>query len=155
MGIDIGLHVGDIRHQHLLFRYRNRICRTKSPHSDIGRANIDISFHSDIGINKYRIFRYLKLINNSQMARIKISSNNNCTSLLSNFYSSCQVLGVLPLCYAGLQIVMSEMGYWTKVYSDIHYNVGLCALQSDIRRFDVRLSPISLITDIGLSAHLS
>jgi hypothetical protein len=39
-------------------------------------------------------------------------------------------------------------------YSDIRYNVGLCALQSDIRHSDIRLSPISLIMDIGLSAHL-
>ncbi len=34
------------------------------------------------------------------------------------------------------------------------YNVRLCALQSNIGRSDIRLSPISLITDIGLSAHL-
>jgi hypothetical protein len=41
------------------------------------------------------------------------------------------------------------MGYGTKVYSDILYNVRLYALQSDIR-----LSPIPLIMNIGLSAHL-
>ena len=34
------------------------------------------------------------------------------------------------------------------------YNVGLRTLQSQIRGSDIRLSPISLITDIGLSAHL-
>jgi hypothetical protein len=49
---------------------------------------------------------------------------------------------------------MSDIGYPTKVHSDIRYNVGLKALQSDIGRSDIRLSPISLITDIGLSAHL-
>jgi hypothetical protein len=49
---------------------------------------------------------------------------------------------------------MSDIGYRTKLYSDIRYNVGLRALQSDIGRSDIRLSPISLITDIGLSAHL-
>ncbi len=54
--------------------------------------------------------------------------------------------------YEDLQ--MSDIGYSTKFYSDIRYNVGLCALQSDIGRSDIRLSPISLITDIGLSAHL-
>jgi hypothetical protein len=50
-----------------------------------------------------------------------------------------------------------KVGYWIwdKVYSDIRYNVGLRALQSDIGRSNIRLSPISLITDIGLSAHLS
>jgi hypothetical protein len=49
---------------------------------------------------------------------------------------------------------MSDIGYPRKVYSHIRYNVGLCAFQSDIRRSDIKLSPISLITDIGLSAHL-
>jgi hypothetical protein len=47
-----------------------------------------------------------------------------------------------------------DIGYRIKVYSDIRYNVGLYAFQSDIGRSDIRLSPISLITDIGLSAHL-
>ncbi len=54
---------------------------------------------------------------------------------------------------------MSDIGYQTKVYSDIRYNVRLCVLQSDIGQSDIgqsdiRLSPISLITDIRLSAHL-
>jgi hypothetical protein len=49
---------------------------------------------------------------------------------------------------------MSDNGYRTKVYSDIRYNVRLCALHSDIGRSDIRLSLISLITIIGLSAHL-
>ncbi len=49
---------------------------------------------------------------------------------------------------------MLDIGFRTKVYSDIQYNDGLCALQSDIGRSVIRLSPISLITDIGLSAHL-
>ncbi len=40
-----------------------------------------------------------------------------------------------------------NVGYRTKLYSDIWYNV-------DIGRSDIRLSPISMITDIGLSAHL-
>jgi hypothetical protein len=49
---------------------------------------------------------------------------------------------------------MLDIGYRSKVYSDIRYNVGLSALQSDIGHSDIRLSPISLITDIGLTAHL-
>jgi hypothetical protein len=36
----------------------------------------------------------------------------------------------------------------------IYSNVGLCTLQSDIGRSDIRLSLILLITDTGLSAHL-
>jgi hypothetical protein len=50
--------ISDILHRHLLFLYRNQIWRTKSSHSDI-----DISFHFDIGLNQYRIFRYLNLLN--------------------------------------------------------------------------------------------
>ncbi len=60
----------------------------------------------------------------------------------------------LTTCYEDLQMLMSDIKYQTKVYTDIPHNVGLCALQSDIGRSDIRLSPISLITDIGLSAHL-
>ncbi len=52
------------------------------------------------------------------------------------------------------RLINFDIGYRTKVYSDIQYIVGLCALQSDIGRSDIRLSPISLITDIGLSAYL-
>ncbi len=48
---------------------------------------------------------------------------------------------------------MSDIGYRIKLYSDIGYNIGLRS-QSDIGSSDIRLSPISLITDIGLSAHL-
>jgi hypothetical protein len=42
----------------------------------------------------------------------------------------------------------------TKFYSDIRYIVGLGTLQSNIGRSDIRLSSISMIMDIGLSAHL-
>jgi hypothetical protein len=49
---------------------------------------------------------------------------------------------------------MSDIGYRIKVYSDIRYNVGLRSLQSDIGSSGIKLSPISLITDIGVSAHL-
>jgi hypothetical protein len=47
-----------------------------------------------------------------------------------------------------------DVGYRIKVYSDIRYNVGLRSLQSDFGSSDIKLSPISLITDIGVSAHL-
>ncbi len=40
-----------------------------------------------------------------------------------------------------------DVGYRTKVYSDFRCNAGLCALQSDIGRSDIRLIWILLITD--------
>jgi hypothetical protein len=43
VGIDIDLNVGDIRHRHLLFRYRREICRTENRHSDIGSVPISTS----------------------------------------------------------------------------------------------------------------
>jgi hypothetical protein len=49
---------------------------------------------------------------------------------------------------------ISDIGYRIKVYSDIRNNVGLRSLQSDIGNSDIKLSLISLITDIGVSAHL-
>jgi hypothetical protein len=47
-----------------------------------------------------------------------------------------------------------DVGYCIKIYSDIPYNVGLRSLQSDIGSYNIRLSPISLITDIGLIVHV-
>jgi hypothetical protein len=35
--------ISDIRHRHLLFRYRRQICRTKKRHSDIGSVPISTS----------------------------------------------------------------------------------------------------------------
>jgi hypothetical protein len=35
--------ISDIRHRHLLFRYRKKICRTENCHSDIGRVPISTS----------------------------------------------------------------------------------------------------------------
>jgi hypothetical protein len=49
---------------------------------------------------------------------------------------------------------MWNIGYRIKVYSDIRYDVGLRSFQSDIGSSDIRLSPISLITNIGVSDHL-
>ncbi len=37
------LEISDIRHRHLLFRYRNQICRTNPFHSDIGRVPLSTS----------------------------------------------------------------------------------------------------------------
>ncbi len=64
--------ISDIRHRHILFRYRTKTCRTKFFHSHIGRVNIDIIFRSAIRLNQHRIFRYLKLINSSQMTRVRL-----------------------------------------------------------------------------------
>jgi hypothetical protein len=49
---------------------------------------------------------------------------------------------------------MLDIGYGIKVYSEIRHNVILRSLQSNIGSSDIKLSPISLITDIGVSAHL-
>jgi hypothetical protein len=48
--------------------------------------------------------------------------------------------------------LISDMGYGIKVYSDIRYDVRLRTHQSDVGSSDFRLSPISVITDIGLRA---
>jgi hypothetical protein len=58
-----------------------------------------------------------------------------------------------PLCWF-MNFWMSDIGYRIKVCSDIRYNVGLRSLQFEIGSSDIKLSPISLIMDIGVSAHL-
>ncbi len=76
------------------------------------------------------------------------------STLDSNSRPSWWGSGNLPLRYEDIQSLESDIGYQTKFYSDIRYNVGLCTIQSHIGSSDIRLSPIRLITDIGLSAHL-
>ncbi len=117
--------ISDIRHRHLLFRYRKNICRTENCHSNIGR--IPISTSESIPISK-------KYLSNQQ--------DSNPRHLFSQ-----------PLWWF-MNFWMSYIGYRIKVYSDIRYNVGLRSLQSDIGSSDIKISPISLITDIGVSAHL-
>ncbi len=68
------------------------------------------------------------------------------------FFTSGRISSQL-LCLSKI-IWMSDIGYRIKVYSNIRYNVGLRSLQSDIGSSDIKLSPISLVTDIGVSAHL-
>ncbi len=118
--------ISDIRHRHLLFRYRKKICRTENCHSDIRRVPISTSESIPI----------------SDIQKILITS--------AGFEPKTLVFSATVLIYEGL----ADIGYWIKVYSDIRYNVGLRSLQSDIGSSDIKLSPISLITDIGVSAHL-
>jgi hypothetical protein len=49
-----------------------------------------------------------------------------------------------------------DVGYWISDNSlfRYRYNVGLRALQSDIGSSVIKLSPITLIMDIGVSGHL-
>jgi hypothetical protein len=117
--------ISDIRHRHLLFRYRKKICRTENCHSDIGRVPISTSESIPI----------------SDIQKIFITS--------AGFEPKTLVFSATVLIYEFL-----DFGYRIKVYSDIRYNVGLRSLQSDIGSSYIKLSPISLITDIGVSAHL-
>jgi hypothetical protein len=145
--------ISNIRYRYLLFRYRKKIwglnplipisedfwCwhhlsfryQTNSI-SDIPKSKTDNSLPNDpIKILWCIIFElYFPLLSNPQQLWPKTS--------------------ILPLRYEALQILLLDIGYWTKVYSDIRYYGRLCALQSDIGHSDIRLSPILLITDIGL-----
>ncbi len=116
--------ISDIRHRHLLFRYRKKICRTENCHSDIGRVPISTSESIPI----------------SDIQKIFITS--------AGFEPKTLVFSATVLIYEFL-----DVGYRIKVYSDIRY-VGLRSLQSDIGSSDIKLSTISLITDIRVSAHL-
>jgi hypothetical protein len=120
----------DIRHRHLLFRYRKKIFPTENCHSDTYRksSDIDIKVHSDIWY---------------QNIQIHTRSGSNARPLVSHYHSATVLI-----------YEQWDVGYRIKVHTDIRYNVGLRSLQSDIRGFDIRLSPITLIMNIGLSAHI-
>ncbi len=126
--------ISDIRHRHLLFRYRKKICRTANCLSYIGRVPISISEFIPIS-NIQKIFVTPAGIEPKTL----VFTGERLTSQ--------------PLCWS-VTHGMSDTGYRIKVYSDIWYNVGLRSIQSDIGSSDIKLSPISLITDIGVSAHL-
>ncbi len=83
VGIDIGLDAGDIRHP---------TSDIDISYSDIGTKNVrlnpfipilEFNFHSDIGLNQYRIIRYLKLINYFLMTLVK-QLITSVSSLVSN-----------------------------------------------------------------------
>jgi hypothetical protein len=122
--------ISDIRHRHLLFRYRKNICRTENRHSDVGRVPIST----------------LELIPISDIKR-KYHIISAGFELKSHAFTGERITPQL-LC-GSVNCVMLDIRYRIKVYSDIRYNVGFRSLQSDIGRFDIQLSPISLITDIG------
>ncbi len=124
--------ISDIRHP--LFWYRKKICRNANCHSDIGRVLILTSESIPISDIKKYFF--------------SSAGFQPKTLLFSGKRISSQPL------YWSINHWMSDIGYRIKDYSDIRYNVGLHSLQSDIVSFDFKLSPISLITDIGVSAYL-
>jgi hypothetical protein len=138
VGIDIDITVmstiSDVRHRHLLFRYQKKICRTENCHSDI----------RIVPISTYKSFPICDI-------------QNVCYTFAGfepkTFNFAGERLTSRPLCWSA-STWMSDIGYRIKVYSDIRFNVGLLSLQSDIGSSEMKLSPISLITDIGVSAHL-
>jgi hypothetical protein len=116
--------MSDIQHRHLLVRYRRQVCRTEKRHSDIGTVLIPTSDF---------IPRYPTLKNKNIPP---------CEFEPAPLEMVHERFDIKILRLSGLK-GMSDIGYQIKLYSDIRYNVGL-------RSF----SPISLIMDIGLSAHL-
>jgi hypothetical protein len=128
--------ISDIRHLHLLFRYRKKICRTETV----------------IPITKEFWYRVLSPF------RYPISKTYFSHLLDLNPRPLFSQASALPLSQCAdlwtFGCWMVDIGYRIKVYSDIRYNVGLRSLQSNIESSDIMLSPISLIKDIGVSAHL-
>jgi hypothetical protein len=151
--------ISDIRHRHLLVRYRKKICRNENCHSDIGRVPISTSESIPIS-NIQKIF----ITSSGFEPKILVFSATLLIYYEARFSFADRVFGstfFIATGFHGLHVIvgtlflwMSDIGYRIKVYSDIRYNVGLRSLQSDIGSSDIKLSLISLITDIGVSAHL-
>ncbi len=137
VGIDIDLNVGDIRHltsTSVIPISEEKISDWKPSFRYLMSSDIDIRDHSDIRcLKKYQF----------------LPARFEAKTLV--FSGECITLQLL--CWS-MNNGMSDIGYRIQAYSYIRYNVGLCSFQSDIGSSDTQLSPISLITDIGLSAHL-
>ncbi len=133
------LHIGGHRHRPQYRRYPTsdiNIC-----YSDIGRKYVGLK--TVIPISEGFWYRHLSPFRYPISKRyLSHQQDSNLRHLFSQ-----------PLCWF-MNFWMSDIGYQIKVYSDIRYNVGLHSLQSDIGSSDIKLSPISLIKDIGVSAHL-
>jgi hypothetical protein len=123
--------ISDIRHRHLLFRYRKKICRSENCNSDIRR--VPISTSESIPISDI------------QKLFLTFATQDISSQMRAPFFSA------TVLIYECL-----DVGYRIsdKSLFRYQYNVGLRSLQSDIGSSDIKLSPISLITDIRVSAHL-
>ncbi len=148
--------ISDIRHRHMLFRYRRQI------HMSYWKTSFRYWKCSDIDIRVHSIIRHRR--------------KKKCHPANSNPRLWEQSASTIPIsycdCLCRLQCRILDIG---KNFIPIRYNVGLRSLspisevpisgsvrywkfryqaQSDIGNSDIRLSPISLITDIGLSAYL-
>ncbi len=102
--------ISDIRHRHLLFRYRRQICRTENCHSDIGSVPISTS----------------ELIPISDIKEKKIICHY-CRFEPAHLEAVSERFNYKLRCLSPT-IRMSDIGYRTKSYSDIRYNVGFRSL---------------------------
>ncbi len=148
------------------YAFMSAISDIDIPYSDIRTKNVGLNLFILIPKEfRYRHqlpFQYrTKSISDIHISKIYKSFPNDPSKIIWNIIF---LTGLDPtifrLCIASHHWATRIYKFWfryidqTKVYSYIRYNVGLCTLQSDIGRSDIRLRPISLITDIGLSAHL-
>ncbi len=134
VGIDIDLNVGDIRHpaSTSVTPILEEIYRTENLHSDIGRVPVST----------------LELIPISISKEISIYT---CWIWTQDHWFPGKRITPQLLCWS-MNNGMLDFGWKFIQISEI--NIGLCSLQSDIGSSEIKLSPISLITDIRLSAHL-
>jgi hypothetical protein len=145
--------ISDIRHSHLLLQYQNKICQTKSSHSDIGRVPIDISF---VPIHQLP-FRYrTKSISDIPISKIDKSFPNDPTKIL--------VLIVLSHWFRTSNLYDKNLVSYTcatRIYNHRCRisNIGQKFIPiSDVMSDSAHFSPISDIpisgSVSGLSAHL-
>jgi hypothetical protein len=134
VGIDIDLNVTNIRHRHLLFRYRRQIYRIENCQSDI--RGIPISTSEFILISVI----YKKFLNTSGFEH-------------SSLHTKCERY-TTQLQYFSTIWLMLDIRYRIKLYS-ISDIMSDSALSVRYRKFRYLAQfSISLFTDIGLSAHL-
>ncbi len=98
--------ISDIRHRHLLFRYRRQILKNVIPISEVFQYRHQSSFRYPI---------------------LKKKNIPACRFESTSFGMVCKRYNT-KLLYQSVCIEMSDIGYLKKVYSDIRYNVRLSSL---------------------------
>ncbi len=139
-----------------------------TPYHRWASTSISISVISDIDIcysgigDKYVGLKNVILI--SKVFQYRHQSSFRYPHWRKKHLSSCRFepapLGMLSerynskLLWLSVNVGMSDIGYRIKLYSAIRYNIGLHSLSPILEvLISGSVSPISLITDIGLSAH--
>ncbi len=136
-----------------------QMCKlTNCQHHKDPQVGIDIVLnfgyirHRHLFLISEKIFR--TGICHSDIGRVPLLTSKSILISYTNFLSNKLDWNPHPLILEASTLLTAMVLNYKDVDTSLLYNVALCSLQSDIGGSDIRLSLISLITNIRLIAHL-